>query len=214
MKVEEHLRCIEGQAFSLIRDMSDPEGLLRSIVAFSNTNGGTLFIGIAEDKSVAGLKFPWHGEDRLLRLTRDSIRPLVLPRMEIVSMDEKNVLKVTVYPGPLRPYHLIEKGAFVTVGSIDRPADQGVIDSLSRLTVGRGFDEEPMPGLGPDALDLEGAAEILAPVRKTSIDELKALRILSDAGGAIVPTVGGKHKGTRNKNDAGQEDSTHTPPND
>lgn len=86
MRFEEHLRCIEGQAFSLIRDMSDTEGLLQTIVAFSNTAGGTLFIGIVEDGQLAGLKFPCHVENMPMNLIRDSIRPLVLPRMNMLSI--------------------------------------------------------------------------------------------------------------------------------
>lgn len=191
MKLEEHLRCIEGQAHSLVPDMSDPDGLLKTIVAFSNTSGGTLFIGVDPDGSPVGLEFPWHAENMLMNLIRDSVRPLVLPRMGILSLEDRSVLKVTVYPGPLRPYHLVGKGAFVRVGLVNRPADQGVIDSLSLFTAGRGFDEEPMLGLGPDALDLEAAADVFAPLGKALSFDLKALRILVDLGGSVVPTVGG-----------------------
>lgn len=201
MKFEEHLRCIEGQAFSLIRDMSDPEGLLQTIVAFSNTAGGTLFVGIDEDGQPAGLEFPWHVENMLMNLISDSIRPLVLPRMDTLSIEDRNVLKVTVYPGPLRPYLLVGKGAFVRVGAVDRPADQGVIDSLSRFTTARGFDEEPMLGLGPDALDLECAAEVFHPIGKALPADLKALRILIDVGGVLVPSVGGMILFGREKED-------------
>jgi predicted HTH transcriptional regulator len=35
-----------------------PEKIVREMVAFANTDGGKLIVGIGDDKSIKGLKFP------------------------------------------------------------------------------------------------------------------------------------------------------------
>ena len=49
MKLLELLKQPEGKTLEFKRDLSSSDGVLRSIVAFANTAGGTLLIGV-EDK--------------------------------------------------------------------------------------------------------------------------------------------------------------------
>ena len=66
MKLLELLKQPEGKTLEFKRDLSSPDGVLRSIVAFTNTAGGTLLIGV-EDKSrhVRGVKDPLATKERL-----------------------------------------------------------------------------------------------------------------------------------------------------
>ena len=53
------LKRPEGKTLEFKRDLSSPDGVLRSIVAFANTAGGTLLLGV-EDKTrhVRGVQNP------------------------------------------------------------------------------------------------------------------------------------------------------------
>ena len=42
----------EGKTFELKRDLSSPDGPLRTIAAFANSAGGWLVIGVADDGTV------------------------------------------------------------------------------------------------------------------------------------------------------------------
>lgn len=59
MKLIEILKSNESKILEFKRDLSSPEGIQRTVVAFANTSGGTLLIGI-EDKTrnVCGVKDP------------------------------------------------------------------------------------------------------------------------------------------------------------
>ena len=65
MRLLELLKQPEGKTLEFKRDLSSPDGVLRSIVAFANTAGGILLIGV-EDKSrhVRGVKDPLATEER------------------------------------------------------------------------------------------------------------------------------------------------------
>ena len=48
----------EGQHLEFKRKASFPEKIVRELIAFANTEGGTLLIGVDDDKSIPGVKFP------------------------------------------------------------------------------------------------------------------------------------------------------------
>ena len=47
----------EGKTLEFKRDLSSPEGVLKSLVAFANTAGGTLLVGV-EDRTRNGRGVP------------------------------------------------------------------------------------------------------------------------------------------------------------
>ena len=195
MKFIEYLMQAESKTFELKRDLSSKKGILRTISAFSNTSGGTLLIGIEDDRTVVGLANPKDEEEKLTSIISDGISPQILPEIDILSWRDRNVLRVVVYPGPSRPYFLTgtgkESGTFVRVGSTNRRADDSVIQALSRYSMGRSFDEEPVPEYNSEAIDFLAASELFAETRTLKKEDLIALRVVTHAMNKVVPTVGG-----------------------
>lgn len=190
------LKRPEGKTLEFKRDLSAPAGALKTIVAFANTAGGTLLVGV-EDRTghVRGVRDPLDLEERAANLISDSIAPRLVPEIEILPWRRTQVLAVQVHPSPSRPHYLksegLESGVYVRVGSTNRRADQEMIEELRRFSRGEGFDEQPMPGLGSEALDFRAASESFAPVRKLTRRDLESLRLVTDHQGRKVPTVGG-----------------------
>jgi predicted HTH transcriptional regulator len=51
------LRRSEGKTLEFKRDLSSPAGALKSIVAFANTSGGVLLVGVEDEtRSVRGVR--------------------------------------------------------------------------------------------------------------------------------------------------------------
>ena len=77
------LKRPEGKTLEFKRDLSSPDGALKTIVAFANTAGGTLLVGV-EDRSrrVRGVTDPLDVEERLANLISDRIRPRIVPEIE------------------------------------------------------------------------------------------------------------------------------------
>jgi len=196
MDLVELLKRPEGKTLEFKRDLSTPEGALKTIVAFANTAGGVLLVGV-EDKSrhVRGVRDPLEMEERLASLISDHIVPRILPELEILPWRRTQVLAVQVYPSPGRPHHLkregLDGGVYVRVGSTNRRADRELVEELRRFARGESFDEQPMPGLDSEALDFRAASESFAPVRKLARRDLETLRLVTGHQGREVPTLGG-----------------------
>jgi ATP-dependent DNA helicase RecG len=196
MDLIEILKRPEGKTLEFKRDLSSPEAVLKAVVAFANTAGGTLVIGV-EDRTrhVRGVGDPLDLEERFANLVCDRIAPRIVPEIEILPWRRTQVLAVQVYPSAGRPHYLVREGltegVYVRVGSTNRRADAELIEELRRFSRGEGFDEQPMPGLDSEALDFRAASELFAPFRKLDRRDLETLRLVTEHQGRKVPTVGG-----------------------
>ena len=196
MKLVELLKRNEGKTVEFKRDLSSPEGILKCLVAFANTAGGTVVIGIEDgSKNVRGVPDVLGSEEKLANLISDSIRPRLIPDIEVVPWRKLNVLAVQVYPSSTRPHYLErlgpQDGVFIRVGSTNRKADALQIQELKRLNLMTSFDEQAIPDLKSEALDFQAASELFAPYRQLTSQAWNTLRIVTEHQGRRVPTIGG-----------------------
>lgn len=195
MNLTEILTQPEGKNLEFKRDLSSPDGLLRTIVAFANTSGGTLLVGVEDrTRQVRGLKDVLLEEERLANLVSDQVVPRLVPDIEILPWRRTHVLAARIYPSPSRPHYLkkpgFPAGVLVRVGSTNRTADAELIEEMRRFARQESYDEQPVPELNSEAIDFRAASESFAPLRKLRRSDLRALRLLTKHQGKATPTVG------------------------
>ncbi len=195
MDLTEILSRPEGKTLEFKRDLSSPDPFLRSVVAFANTAGGTILIGVEDQtRHVRGVTDPWPLEEQAANLISDAISPRLLPDVELLSYRDAYVLAVQVFPSPNRPHHLgpdAATGTYVRVGSTNRRADADLIAEMRRFARHESFDERPMPDLDSEALDFRAASESFAEFRQLAQPDLDILGLLTTHQGRKVPTAGG-----------------------
>lgn len=122
----------ESPTVEFKQDVTD--NLKKEVIAFANTSGGELFIGIADDGTVIGLPDAHQTLEKVCNMLHDSIHPdiLVHTYLEVVSLEKKDVVKITVSRGARRPYHLKSKGmkpsgVFIRYGtSVTNASDENI----------------------------------------------------------------------------------------
>lgn len=190
------LKLPEGKTLEFKRELSSPIGVLRTLVAFANTAGGTLLIGVDDGTAhVRGVKDPLALQERLANVLNDGITPSLVPDIDILPWRNTHVLAVQVYPSPLRPHFVKtagpEAGVYVRLASTNRRADDALVAEMRRSSSGLAFDEQAMPELDSEALDFRAASECFAPLRKLRRTDLRTLRCLVPHQRRWVPSVGG-----------------------
>lgn len=196
MDLLELLKRPESKTLEFKRDLSSPRGVLKSIVAFANTSGGVILIGVEDEtRNVRGITDPLDLEERLANLISDQIAPRLVPELEIAPWRGTHVVAIQIFPSPTRPHYLEREGptdgVYVRVGSTNRRADAELIEELRRYAHGEAYDEQPMPDLDSEAVDFRVASESFAPVRTLRRADLETLRLVTAHQGRTVPTVGG-----------------------
>jgi ATP-dependent DNA helicase RecG len=87
-------------------DFSNGDSLAAEIVAFSNTAGGRIFIGVHDDGSVRGLAASDVARlnQLLSNAASQNVRPPVNPLTEIIAHPDGSVMVVDIPPGASKPY--------------------------------------------------------------------------------------------------------------
>lgn len=195
MDIEPLLRQREGKTVEFKRDLSSPTPVLRTLVAFANSAGGDLVLGVADDRSVVGVEDPLACEERLGNLIADSIQPRLLPEIEIVPWRRLSLVVVRVHPSSSRPHHLTkdgpEYGTYVRLGSTNRRADADLRAEFQRRINRQSYDEQPASEFNSEAIDFRAASEYFAELRTLRRKDLETLGVVTRHQGRIVPTIGG-----------------------
>ena len=183
----------ESKTLEYKRDLSSPERVLESVVAFANSAGGELVIGVADDGEVLGVTNPLAEEQRLANLIADSVKPQLMPTIELVPLAGKTVLVARVWLGQQRPYYLAKAGphhgTYIRVGSTDRQAGAGMVAELGRDARGESFDEIPARRARLADIDTAYLSKILH--RDIDVPALFTLGLIVEEQGRLVPTNGG-----------------------
>jgi len=124
------------------------EEIKKTIIAFANTSGGTLFIGINNDKTVKGVNDP---DDTLLQVTnvvRNAVKPdlTLFVDCKAEKKGKAAVIVVTVQKGTACPYYLAGKGirpegVFIRQGASTVPATETAILRMIKETDGEKYEE-------------------------------------------------------------------------
>lgn len=135
----------EGITTEFKREYTDD--IKKTIIAFANTRGGEVLIGVEDDGTVTGVT---DVDGTMLKVTnamRDSIKPDITMFLmcEKREMDGKDVVAVSVQKGTACPYYLAAKGlrpegVFVRQGASTVPATGSAILKMIKETDGDDYE--------------------------------------------------------------------------
>lgn len=111
--------------FKVMLEEKKPKSWLKSVSAFANGLGGSLFFGIDNDGIIKGLDDVQHVCEAISSKIRDYMDPL--PEVEMIphDIDGLHILQLKVNAGHYTPYYYVGDGqrvAFVRVGDESLPA--------------------------------------------------------------------------------------------
>ena len=93
---------------------------LKSVSAFANTDGGSLFYGVNDDGVIVGLENPQADADFISEMIKARLDPV--PEVQLIPIEHEGhtLLEVKVKAGTLTPYYYYQDGtrtAYVRVGN-------------------------------------------------------------------------------------------------
>ncbi len=139
-------------------DVTNETSLGQEMVAFSNSGGGSIFIGVSNDGTFAGLRREDMG--RLNQLVSNAasqqVRPPINPQTENIAAPNGLVMQVVVPDGVSKPYMDKNGVIWVKSGSDKRKATSR--EEVQRLYQSAGLihgDEIPVSGMTVSDLDLD-----------------------------------------------------------
>ena len=153
-----------------------PSTVRESLVAFANTDGGTILIGIDESAGFATVHIAGIARyrDNLVALARDSITPPLQVETDIVEVDGAPILIAQVPPARAeqKPVFITAKGivngAFLRTGDGDRRMSEGEVGLLVASRTQPRYDAEAVEGTSTSDLDWPSLRRTLQRVQSGS----------------------------------------------
>lgn len=130
----------------LKREVTD--SLKKEIIAFANTSGGKIYIGIDDDGEIVGIKDVDFELTKITNMVRDSISPDITMFIDY-KIDNKNgcdILEIHVGSGNKKPYYIRKKGlkstgVYVRQGMSTVPASEDNIKKMIKEADGDSYEK-------------------------------------------------------------------------
>lgn len=185
----------EGKTIEFKEKFSSSRNLVRTAIAFANTAGGKIVIGIKDKtKDIIGVKNITQEEERIINIISDSISPKLIPQISSISWRGRNILIVDI-PYLAKPFYEISKGSdegvYLRFGSTNRKVGPEIISEIERHAINKSFDEQVCMDVNSEAIDFRAASELFKRVAKTlDKSKIKTLGLLTNYQGNEYPTNG------------------------
>ena len=140
-RIYELLKRGEDATLDYKQSITSASKIAKTMSAFANHNGGTLLVGVQDNRKVCGVKS--EEERYMLDLAaRFYCKPMVDLEMKYHDIEGKNVIECIVKPGDEKPYFAKDEDGkwwgYVRVKDNTLLASKIVLDVLKRNTTGQG----------------------------------------------------------------------------
>jgi predicted HTH transcriptional regulator len=135
-KVKQMILEGEGVSLDFKKTITSCEKIAKTIVSFANNKGGMLFIGVADNGSVVGVKSEDEEKYMIEKACSLFIKPLLDPFFEEIYIDHKLVLIVHIKESDIKPHYALDNDkkwwAYIRVEDKSLLASKIVLDVLKK----------------------------------------------------------------------------------
>ena len=113
------LASLEGEQLEY-KQMVSSHAICKAMVAFANTSGGKIMIGVADDGTIVGVD--GIKAENIANLVKDGCKPPIIPKINEKNYDGKRVITVSIGTGQNIPYMTNNGIYYIREGATSRSA--------------------------------------------------------------------------------------------
>lgn len=125
----------ESGTLEFKRKAAYPEKIVREMIAFANTKGGTLLLGVGDDGSLPGLKYP-EDESHVIQEALKKCRPRLPVHEQFIPIgNARTIIRYDIEESTKKPHYLTAGGqqeSFVRVNDQSIKASREVKEIVKR----------------------------------------------------------------------------------
>lgn len=124
-------------------EASKPRSWLKTVSAFANGVGGSIYFGVSDDGVAVGLENPQQAAEQISEFIKARIEPAVNVVLEPLRADGKEILRMQVSGGSNTPYYYTGDGnkvAYYRIGNESAPAPASILNELLLKGLHQTFD--------------------------------------------------------------------------
>jgi len=195
MNLAKQIQNGESKTLELKAKLPKNTNIAKTVIAFSNTAGGKLIIGVNDKREIVGIEdiALFEIQDKIASIISDQCSPNIIPEIYSVNIEYKLLLVIEVVRGNLKPYFLKNQGkangTYIRIGATNRLADLENINELERQKRHISFDEEICYETTFEDLDTSPLFDRFEKIgRPLNLEKLQNLKLVKSENNILYPT--------------------------
>lgn len=198
-KIREIINNGENSYIEFKEEDIKAKDLAEEIVAFANSEGGMILIGVDDHGCIKGISDALI-EEKIMNVCRYNCIPHIIPTFQRFEIEGKSIAAITIHKGLSKPYYTTDHKYYIRVGTTKRIASR---EELLRLFEANGalhFDISPVEYTSIKDLSIDvirnyfikyNAFDLYEENKETTERILINADIMKEVNGKAFCTVGG-----------------------
>jgi len=195
MILKELIKKGASKTFEFEGNLLQEDRIAKTVVAFSNTSGGKLIIGVNHNCEIIGVDDAEISalQEQAVSIIKDNCAPIILAEICTLNIEGKLILVIDIARGNSKPYFLKkygkEKGTYIRKGGANRLSNINERKELERQTKHISFDEEICFDKEFKEIDI-APLQNMYKTKHLNEEKLKDLKLIKEENGKLYPTNG------------------------
>ncbi|MDR3279427.1 MAG: putative DNA binding domain-containing protein [Synergistaceae bacterium] len=124
-------------------ELKKPKSWLKTVSAYANGIGGSIYFGVSNDGHVLGLADVQSKAEEISELIKTRIEPATTFLLEPLTIEDKDILRLEIKSGQSTPYYYSGDGnklAYIRLGNESAPAPSHILNELILKGSNQSFD--------------------------------------------------------------------------
>ena len=187
----------EGSRIELKSSLADSDRIVEVASSMANSSGGYIIIGIGSKGDVLGVQIGNQTIEQLTNRIIDNTDPRIYPRIEVISINGKNVIIISVRESSDKP-HLAFGRLHIRINKITRLGSRNEYNDMLQAAGKINFDGQLVQEANYDVISEEKVKEFLqqravklnVAIPRISIEDflLRTIKVVKEKNGKLIPT--------------------------
>lgn len=112
-----------------------PKSWCKSVSAFANTFGGTLFFGVSNEGEVVGVQNPERDAEKISEIIKSRLNPIPEFKLRFHKEDEKVLIILDIHKGEETPYYYAADGVFEAYVRVGNESVKATSEEVKRMVL-------------------------------------------------------------------------------
>ena len=139
---------------------------IESAVAFTNTKGGIIFIGVSDKNNIKGIEIGKETINQWVNQISQSTDPRIIPEIEKIQTNGKTVVAVQIKENPIKPVSTKGK-CLKRVDSSNRAMTAQEVAQMHLHSTGMSWDKYPAKNASLEDIDIEKVKRYIQKAKET-----------------------------------------------
>lgn len=161
----------QGESESIEFKTSFGKEVIESIVAFSNTKGGKVIVGVNDDKNIAGITVSDESIQIWLNQIKQNTNPQVIPDVQALVLNNRNIVVFDVMEYPIKPVAYRNK-YFKRIANSNHLMSLDEITNEHLKTINSSWDFYPDPNHGVEHISAEKIKHFISKIEQRTQNKI------------------------------------------